>query len=142
MTSQQLNQTKLEAFGEKMIGVMNNAALGLMTSIGHQTGLFDMMAGLPPSTCAQIAREAGLHERYVREWLGAMVTGRVIDYDPIVATYVLPPEHATWLTRAAGAQNLARETQLIALLGNVEQGIVESFRTGGGVPYAAFPRFQ
>ena len=42
-----------------------------MTSIGHQTGLFDTMAGLPPSTSEQIAEAAGLHERYVREWLGS-----------------------------------------------------------------------
>ena len=142
MTTEPLNQTKLEAFGAKMISVMNHAALALMTSIGHQTSLFATMAHLPPATSSQIAKAAGLNERYVREWLGAMVTGRVIDYDPYAATYTLPPEHAAWLTPAAGSQNLARETQFVALLGNVEQGIVESFRKGGGVPYAAFPRFQ
>lgn len=142
MTTAPLNQTKLEKFGAKMIAVMNHAALALMTSIGHQTGLFATLANLPPATSLQVARAAGLHERYVREWLGAMVTGRVIDYDPKAATYLLPPEHAAWLTPAAGSKNLARETQFVALLGNVEQGIVESFRKGGGVPYADFPRFQ
>jgi SAM-dependent methyltransferase len=32
--------------------------------------------------------------------------------------------------------------QYIPLLGAVEDGIVECFRHGGGVPYAAYPRFQ
>jgi 2-polyprenyl-3-methyl-5-hydroxy-6-metoxy-1,4-benzoquinol methylase len=142
MTPQELNQSKVEEFGEKMVSVMNSAATALMTSIGHQTGLFDTMADLPPSTSKQIATAAKLNERYVREWLGAMVTGRVVEYHPIDGTYALPPEHAAWLTRAAGSNNLARETQCVAMLGEVEQGIVESFRTGGGMLYSAFPRFQ
>jgi hypothetical protein len=48
-----------------------------MISLGHRTGLFDLLSALPPSSSLEIARAAGLHERYVREWLGAMVTGRV-----------------------------------------------------------------
>ena len=39
------------------------------------TGLFDTMSGLPPSTADVIAEKTGLSERYVREWLGPMVTG-------------------------------------------------------------------
>lgn len=142
MTTQALNQQKTEEFGAKMVGVMNSAATALMISIGHQTGLFDKMANLPPATSQQLATAAKLHERYVREWLAAMVTSRIVDYHPVAGTYSLPPEHAAWLTRAAGSQNLARETQFVALLGEVEQGIVASFRQGGGVPYSAFPRFQ
>jgi hypothetical protein len=71
-----------------------------------------------------------------------MVVGRVVDYDPATATYRLPAERAAALTRAAAPNNIAAFTQYIGLLGSVEDGIVESFRGGGGVPYAAFPRFQ
>ena len=40
------------------------------------------MAKLPPSTrLREIAEAAGLNERYVREWLGAMVTGGIVEYD-------------------------------------------------------------
>ena len=142
MTIQTLNQSQVDEFGEKMVGVMNNAAIALMTSIGHQTGLFDTLATLPPSTSSQIAGAAELNERYVREWLGAMVVSHMVDYHPVEGTYFLPPEHAVWLTRSAGPNNLARETQIVAMLGDVEQGIVQSFRTGGGVAYSAYPRFQ
>jgi len=142
MNTPTLDQARAEAFAEKMLSVLNNGALALMTSIGHRTGLFDIMAELPPSTSAQIARAAGLHERYVREWLGSMVTGRIVEYDPATDTYFLPPEHAASLTRAATPNNLAMQTQYIPLLGAVEDGIVKSFRNGGGVPYAAYPRFQ
>ena len=142
MTTQELDATKAHAFAGQMLGVFNSAMLALMTSIGHQTGLFDKMASLSPSTSAQIAQAAGLNERYVREWLGAMVTGRIIEYDPADATYGLPPEHAVTLTRAAGPDNLANLSQYVSLFGNVEEHIIAAFRNGGGVPYSAFPRFQ
>lgn len=142
MATRELDQIQVEQFGQKMTDVINGAAIALMTSIGHQTGLFDTMAELPPSTSQQIATTAKLNERYVREWLNAMVTSHIVEYHPLDGTYGLPPEHAAWLTRAAGANNFARETQTVAMLGEVEQGIVESFRKGGGVPYSAFPRFH
>lgn len=100
------------------------------------------MAGLPPSTSAQIADAAGLDERYVREWLGGMTTGRVVEYDADTATYSLPAHRAGVLTRAAGAQNLAVVAQFLPLLGEVEQKIIGCFRAGGGLPYSEFPRFH
>ena len=57
-------------------------------------------------------------------------------------TFTLPPAHATWLTRAAGPDNLAVQAQYVGLLAEVEDDILGCFRDGGGVGYAAFPRFQ
>jgi 2-polyprenyl-3-methyl-5-hydroxy-6-metoxy-1,4-benzoquinol methylase len=131
-----------EEFAARMIGTIDAASVAILASIGHQTALFDTMAGLPPATSAQVADAAGLDERYVREWLGGMVTGRVIDYHPDAATYWLPPEHAAVLTRAAGPDNLARRAQFIPLLGEIEQKIIGCFRHGGGLPYTEYPRFH
>jgi 2-polyprenyl-3-methyl-5-hydroxy-6-metoxy-1,4-benzoquinol methylase len=142
MTTPDLDQAKAEEFAERMVGVLNEGAIALMTSIGHRAGLFDAMVGLPPSTSDQIADAAGLNERYVREWLGAMVVGKIIEHDPQEGTYQLPQEHAAFLTRAASPDNIAAFAQYIPLLGSVEDGIVESFKRGGGVPYSAFPRFH
>src|SRR5687767_11825674 len=142
MAEPSFDHARSEAFSGGMMDVLNSASITLMTSIGHQVGLFDAMAGLPPATSQQIAEAAGLNERYVREWLGAMLTGGVVDYDPAAETYTLPAEHAAWLTRAAGIDNLAVQAQFIPLLAQVEQPLVDCFRKGGGVPYAAFPRFQ
>jgi 2-polyprenyl-3-methyl-5-hydroxy-6-metoxy-1,4-benzoquinol methylase len=130
------------AFAERMMAMMNHAALGLMTSIGHRTGLFDTMAKLPPSTSPQIAAVARLNERYVREWLGAMATGGIVRHSPADGTYHLPREHADFLTRAAAPANLAASAQFFAVLGSVEDRIVDCFHNGGGVPYEAFARFH
>jgi 2-polyprenyl-3-methyl-5-hydroxy-6-metoxy-1,4-benzoquinol methylase len=138
----ELDQSKMNAFLGKMIGLYNAGALNLMISIGHRTGLFDTMAEMPPSTSEQIAAKAGLNERYVKEWLGAMVTGRIIDYNPEDKTYSFPREHAALLTRAATPNNLAVTTQWFSVLGDVEDEIVECFKKGGGVPYSSYKRFH
>lgn len=142
MSVAELDAAKREEFAGRMIQVVNDTCLGLMAGVGHQTGLFDTMAGRAPATSAEIAAAAGLDERYVREWLGAMVTGGIVDYRPDRELYVLPAEHAASLTRAAGPDNLARIAQDFGMMGEVEQQVVEAFRTGAGVPYSAYPRFQ
>ena len=142
MTTQELDQAKVAAFGGWLMELGDHAALAAMLSIGHRTGLFDVMATLPPSTSGQIAEAAGLNERYVREWLSSLAAGRLIDYDPAARTFRLPPEHALMLTRAAGPNNLARFMQSMAVVGQVEDEIVACFRNGGGVPYSRFPTFQ
>ncbi|MGI8627389.1 MAG: hypothetical protein ACR2J5_12585 [Geodermatophilaceae bacterium] len=91
-----------ERFADHMVGVLNDAAVALMTSIGHQVGLFHVMAQLAPSTSQEVADAAGLQERYVREWLGAVTTGRIVRHDPKTSTYWLPAEHAACLTRSRG----------------------------------------
>jgi 2-polyprenyl-3-methyl-5-hydroxy-6-metoxy-1,4-benzoquinol methylase len=133
---------KADAFAGRLLGALNNAALCLMMSVGHRTGLFDVMSVSPPETSEEIASRAGLNERYVREWLGAMVTGGVVDVEPATRRFSLPAEHAAFLTHAAGADNMAAFTQYIAILGAVEDDIVQCFRKGGGVPYSRFNRFH
>jgi SAM-dependent methyltransferase len=142
MATRQLDEARTEAFAERMLEALNAASVTLMTSVGYRTGLFDTMAELEPSTSQEIADAAGLNERYVREWLGAMVTGRVVEYDPQQRTYSLPPEHAASLTRAAGPDNIAAVAPYIPLFGSVEGEVIECFRNGGGVPYSAYPGLQ
>ncbi|MCV7088990.1 class I SAM-dependent methyltransferase [Mycobacterium interjectum] len=125
-----------------MVAAIDGASLTILLSIGHQTGLLDTMAGLPPATSAQIAEAAGLNERYVREWLAGMTAGHVIDYDANAGTYSLPAHRAGVLTRAAGPDNLALVALFLPQLGEVEQKIVGCFREGGGLPYSEFPRFH
>jgi ubiquinone/menaquinone biosynthesis C-methylase UbiE len=137
-----VEKSRTEQFTERTVQILNDAALALMMSIGHRTRLFDTMADLPPSTAAAVARASGLNERYVREWLGAMVTGGIVEFDADRETYALPAEHAACLTRASSPNNLAVTAQWIGVLGGAEDAVVEAFRHGRGVPYSAYPRFH
>ena len=136
------DEAKTNAFENRLVDILGHGALHLMIGIGHRTRLFDTMAELPPSTSKHIAKAAGLNERYVREWLGAMVTGRIVNYDPADQTYELPAEHAALLTRSATPVNFASSMQWLALMGSVEEKIVECFHKGGGVHYEEFHRFH
>lgn len=137
-----LDAARVDAFVGKLIGHLNGAAMMLMTSIGHRTGLFDAMSDGVARTSAQLASRAGLSERYVREWLGAVATGGLVSHDAIANTYALPAEHAALLTRAASPNNFAVTAQWISVLGAVEDDVVDAFRHGQGVPYERYGRFN
>jgi SAM-dependent methyltransferase len=136
------DSARAERFAEKLMASLDGAALGLMASVGHRTGLFDVLRGLAPATPAEVARRAGLAERYVCEWLHAMASAAVVEHDPAAGTFALPAEHAAVLTRAARPNNLAAAFQWIPLLGAVEDEVVNCFERGGGVPASAYARFH
>ena len=141
MKDSNFNQKKAEQFSEGLVDVLNKSAIALALSIGHRCGIFAAMADLPASTSQQIADAAGLNERYVREWLGTMVTGRVVNYFPESRTYQLPAEHAAFLTDQ-GEYNFASGMQFVPILAAIEDKLVKCFRDGGGVPYSEYPRFH
>ncbi len=137
------DETRAEAFAERMLDMLNGGSLMVLTSVGHRTGLFDALAEHGPATSEELADAAGLNERYVREWLAGMTTGRITELDPETGRFTLPPEHAAWLTRAASPDNLAVEAQWITSLSTVEDDVVDRFRTGRGRavrPIPPFPR--
>ena len=131
-----------DRFTERFVDLLNGGAVAVMCAVGHRTRLFDVMATLPPSTSAAIADAAGLAERYVREWLACMVTGRIVAHDPEAATYWLPPEHAAILTRDAPLGNFAVAARYVGMLGSSENLMVECLTTGSGSSYAQYPCFH
>ena len=131
----------MTSFEDEMLDVMNKAAVALLLSVGHRTKLFDTMAKLAPSTSQEIASASSLNERYVREWLGGLVTSKIVDYQPESQKYSLSKEKAEFLTRD-GSYNFASSMQWIPALAYVEDHIVDCFEKGGGVPYELFRRFH
>ena len=123
---------RAERFEKKIVDILNAGALTLMLSVGHRTGLLDALAGAAPATSGEIAGRAGLQERYVREWLGAMTVGGIVEHDECTGTYALPVEHAAFITRSALGGNLAVFAQYIPLLGSVESDVLTCFRPSPG----------
>lgn len=131
-----------EAFQTRIMDTINGGAVTTMLSIGHKTGLLRVLSEMPASTSSQIAEAADLAERYVREWLAVMVTGRIVSYEPITARYKLPAEHAACLVPGAPLGNTAVYAQLPALIGRVEDRLLDCFRSGAGTTYADYPCFH
>lgn len=141
MTTTAAQQQQLAEVEEHLATMLNHGALAVMLSIGHRTGLFDALSEHGPQNSDELATTTGLNERYVREWLGAVTTGRIVDLDPDAGTYRLRPEVSALLTRQ-GSANLAVFAQYVSLMGSVEDKIVRCFEEGGGLGYEHFPRFH
>lgn len=139
---QPFDQTKAQMFSNEIISALNQGALCILLSIGHRTQLLDSMDGQGPLSSHNLAKQTGLNERYVREWLNGMVVSKVVEYEPASQTYFLPQEHADFLTRRSSQANLAVYAQYIPMMGGVEDHIIDSFENGGGVSYDKFPRFH
>jgi len=131
-----------EAFLERSGNIINAGAQSVMMSIGHRTGLFDVMARLEPASSQVIADEAELNERYVREWLAVMVTAEIVNFDAQQQTYYLPRAHAACLTRGATLGNIAVYAQFIPMMGAIQEQSLSCFKTGEGTQYGDYPCFH
>ena len=135
-------QTNLSAqeFAGKLLGIYTGGVLTKLIDIGCQTGLFEASVE-GAATSDELAARAGLDERYVREWLGAMATSGIFLYDPASGRYRLPQEHAVSLTGAA-ARNVSPMSGIIDHFGKHLPKLVKCFREGGGIPYSEYrPEF-
>ena len=133
---QKPDRQRIQDFARKLFGFYTSGILTLLVDVGHKTGLFEA-AAKGPGTSQEIADRAGLNERYVREWLGAMATGGVLEYDAASKAFTLPSEHAACLT-GTSSRNLAAGSQTLPMLSKRLPQIIECFRAGGGVSYSEY----
>jgi SAM-dependent methyltransferase len=129
----------VEQFMGELMGILRGSLLSYMIDLGGRTALFASLAA-GPATSERLAARAGLQERYVREWLGAMVTGGIVDHDPETNSFTLPPAHAVVLTD--GPMNMTPFAAMNTHLGKHLHQVAHAFKNGGGVPYAEYrPEF-
>jgi hypothetical protein len=136
MEEKQLDKKRMQEFARRLFGHYTSGMITLMVAVGHQTGLFEA-AAKGTGTSEELAERAHLNERYVREWLGSMVTGGIMEYEPATGRYSLPAEHAVCLT-GTSSRNLASNSQMLTMLAKRLPAVVDCFRSGGGVPYSEF----
>jgi hypothetical protein len=91
--TREFDQARADAFVGKVVGDTVGLATTAMASIGDRLGLFKDLERNGPSASGELATRTGTHERYVREWLGAMANAGYLEYDPATSRYTLPPEH-------------------------------------------------
>ena len=100
--------------------------------MGSSLGLFEVLAGLDkPATCEEVAKAAGYRERYVREWLALMVTGKIIDYDVIAKTYYISEHKKPLLTLAGKDQNTAMVLRSVDIISKVSKPLEACFKSDG-----------
>ncbi len=131
-----MNMDKVHEAAFRVIGDTAGAFTMTLGYIGDRLGLFKAMAGAGPLKSAALASKTQLNERYVREWLRAMVAAEYIDYDPATDTYKMTEEQAFVLANEDSPLFVGGALQFTALSICNVQKIAEAFRKGGGISYS------
>jgi SAM-dependent methyltransferase len=131
-----MDQQKIEALAFRVVGDMAASFSMALGHIGDRLGLFKTLAGSGPVTSEQLASKTGLNERYVREWLKAMVAAEYIDYDPTSGRFVMTPEQEFVLANDDSPMSVGGPLQFTTPTVLNTPRIMDAFRNGGGVSYA------
>ena len=88
----QFNEDKLHQLVGKMLGDLGGAFCVPTVRIGLRLGLFKALHEGGPATADELAKRAGLTERYVREWALAQAANGFVDYESTSRKFSLSPE--------------------------------------------------
>jgi 2-polyprenyl-3-methyl-5-hydroxy-6-metoxy-1,4-benzoquinol methylase len=131
-----LNQALQFAF--KVVGDLASAINAPLIYIGDKLGIYKAMSDGQPVNSEELAQKTGLTERYVREWMKAMIAAEYLSYNPDTRRATLTPERALVLAKDGSPVFLMGAAQMIPDHYNIIPQIIEAFQKGGGVPYTAY----
>jgi SAM-dependent methyltransferase len=94
-------------------------------------------------SAAELAIRTHSHERYVREWLEQQTLAGIVEVDDRAAAprdrrFRLPAGHAEVLTDRHSLHYWTPQARLVVGGARPIDAVLEAFRSGGGVPYAAY----
>jgi 2-polyprenyl-3-methyl-5-hydroxy-6-metoxy-1,4-benzoquinol methylase len=128
---------------ERLFGSAVGAMDLLCVYLGDRLGMYRALADTGPSTSAELASEAGVNERYAREWLEQQaLTGILEAVDPNASDaerrYAVPAGHDEVLLDGGSLNHMAPMAQLVVACALPIHNVLEAFSTGDGVPYADY----
>ncbi|HTV78511.1 MAG TPA: class I SAM-dependent methyltransferase [Steroidobacteraceae bacterium] len=129
-----INDDKLQAFLGRALVDLGGAVNAVLMTLGDELGLYKSLAAAA-RTPAELARDTGTAERYVREWLNCQAAGGYVDYDSATGRYSLGEEQALCLANPNGPVDLPGAALLMQDLFYVRDRAVENFRTGKGMEW-------
>ncbi len=138
-----VDPSEVRLFGLKVWTYKMGEQVSLMIHLGDRLGIYQAMSGKGPLAAEVIAQSAGLHERFVREWLLGQAAAGLIDRSEIVRTDGQAPD-AVYELNDVQAAVLSDEQHSIgfacgAFRGGTDSAVVEliaeSFRSGIGLTY-------
>jgi hypothetical protein len=108
--------------------------------LGDVLGLYRMLAERGPMMSAELGDEAGLHERYAREWLEQQAASRLLEVaqDGDTRRFRSPAGHDEALLDVSSLNYVAPMARAVLASIRPVDKVLEAFRTGDGVPYADY----
>jgi 2-polyprenyl-3-methyl-5-hydroxy-6-metoxy-1,4-benzoquinol methylase len=108
--------------------------------LGDVLGLYRVLAERGPLTSAELADEAGVDERYAREWLEQQAASELLEVaqDGDTRRFRLPAGHDEALLDVSSLNYIAPMARSVLASIRPVDRLLEAFRSGDGVPYADY----
>lgn len=130
-----VDEGKLNEFIGQMLGDLGGASSIAMVRIGDALGLYKTLHAKGPMTCAELAKDASVNERYLREWLSHQAASHYLSYDPATKKFALPPEQAMVFAIEDSPVYMMGGFDLMVALVENQKKVQAAFKSGGGVAW-------
>ncbi len=111
--------------------------------LGDRLGLYGALRELGAATSSEIAARANANERYAREWLAHQASTGLLEVaeasdDDAARSYRLPEAYVPVFLDKDDLVHIVPLARTMVSAVRVIDSVVEAFKTGGGVPWAAY----
>ena len=128
-----VDETKLHQFVGQMLNDLGGAASIPLVRMGDALGLYKSLHTKGPMTVDELASDAGVDARYLREWLSHQAASNYVSYDPATQKFELPAEQAMVFAIDDSPVNMIGAFDLFAAMLASQDKVQAAFKTGGGV---------
>ena len=133
-----MDRSKIEEFLERFVDIASGATTIGLLAVADRSGLLGFLGAGNTGTSEQIADQAGLDARYVREILSGLAAAGVVDYDPGSEVFALAPEHALFLSDTDSPYFMGGWFDMVPAAMTQIDGIADATKNGGGVRFESF----
>ena len=143
---------QVQAFSDAVFAATLGAMELTVASFGRQLGLYAALRGTTAGlTAPELAAAAGIDTRYAREWLEQQAVAGVLtvldgdpesadaeNADPDARRFALPAAHAIALLDEEHPAYIGALADIPPIIARTFDAVTGAFRTGAGVPFAAY----
>ena len=134
---------RTEALAERLFGAFVAGSELLTVELGRRLGLYEAVHRGVAVTSGELARSAGISERYALEWLEQQAAAGFLDVvgdtgEAVSRTFELPSSHVPVLLDADHPENAVGFAPVLTGFALTLPAVAQAYRTGAGV---AFERF-
>jgi 2-polyprenyl-3-methyl-5-hydroxy-6-metoxy-1,4-benzoquinol methylase len=135
-----VDESRLQRLLDQIMNDLGGAASVAMVRMGEALGLYHTLHAKGAMTCAELAREANVNERYLREWLSHQAASNYLTYDPESERFALSPEQAMiFVEEDSPAFMMGAFDAMVGYQQN-QAKVQQAFKTGGGVAWGDMSR--
>jgi 2-polyprenyl-3-methyl-5-hydroxy-6-metoxy-1,4-benzoquinol methylase len=147
MSMEARSTTDGQRSSDELVGRLFEASLGMFdvmcVYLGDQLGLYRALRDSGPATSSDLARLAGIDERYAREWLEQQAATGILDVDDVEAAagdrrFSLPEAYVEPLLDKDSPMSISPFGRAVVACAKVLPQLMTAFKTGGGVEWADY----